>query len=276
MYRSLVPALVCVVALLVAGSPATVPGPKSSDAVIVSVDQCTCVVHGSAADEKKKERAKGGNKPDKPGKGGKGGGGKGGDKEPACAKTYAAWPNQVINVFIDGSGAPAGILESDFELYVMLALTEWSCHSGLGEGPTFDFVSEDADITIQWGDLGSTGVLGRAVTSFISGTILHSDITMNSNEAAFTWTLGPMPDVDADGCAIEDANGSVNQYDLLSVMTHEFGHSLGVSHPNNRCNVRDKCYAETMYSCTDAAEFMRRAINPGDRGAIEFLYGADS
>ena len=142
---------------------------------------------------------------------------------------------------------------------------------------TFNFVGSPvgAEITVSWGNLGSTGVLGRASTSFIGNSISHSAITMNNN-AALGWTAGPGPSVDGDDCAVEAANAATNLFDFLSVMTHEVGHSLGVAHPNNRCSARDKCYPETMYSCTDSGEYMRRALNPGDQAAIASLYGDDS
>ena len=81
-----------------------------------------------------------------------------------------------------------------------------------------------------------------------------------------------------DFCAAEVGNGDTasSNYDLLSVLLHEVGHAIGIDHPNKRCSTRDKCYEESMYSCTDAEEYMRRAINPGDEAAVQSLYGEDS
>jgi hypothetical protein len=254
---------------VVAGSPRPVRKAK------VEVHKCSYCAHGSEAERRlpaKPENTPGNG----PGGGGGGGGGDDGDKKPACSKTFAAWTGSNINVFIDSSGGPG---EIPFENYVRLALAEWACHSGLGESVTISVVSTaaDADITIGWGNLGSNGILGQAATSYVGGVILHSDITMNSDQSAFKWTAGEPPEV-VGGCAVEVANGdtSTNNYDFLSVMTHEVGHALGVAHPNNRCSTRDKCYAESMYACTDAEEYMRRALNAGDKASAVSLYGADA
>ena len=207
------------------------------------------------------------------------GGGGGGPKQDACSKTYAKWNATSLDVYVDSSGGPSTLDAATFEAYVQNALNEWSCHSGIGESLTLNFVgsSAGAEITVSWGNLGTTGILGQAATSYFGGVISHSDITMNSNQNAFSWTAGPSPSLDADGCAVEVSNGNLNSsnYDFLSVLTHEIGHSLGISHPSNRCRSNDACYGETMYSCTDAEEFMRRALNAGDKLSVSTLYGAD-
>ena len=38
----------------------------------------------------------------------------------------------------------------------------------------------------------------------------------------------------------------------------------------------DKCYPETMDSCANTGELMRRALNAGDQASISLLYGPDS
>jgi predicted Zn-dependent protease len=229
------------------------------------VDVCVYAAHGSAAEREFHARG--------------GGAGKGGGGQKTCSKTYAKWTKTTLAIYVDSAGTPASIGAANFEAYVVHALAEWACHSGLGESVALTFVGSaaSADIVLGWGNLGSTGILGQAATSYFRGVISRSTITMNSNESSFTWTLGPSPSVDGDGCAIEEANGdtSTSNYDLLSVLTHEIGHALGISHPNNKCQSWDHCYPETMYSCTDAEEFMRRALNEGDRAAVGSLYGPD-
>ena len=78
--------------------------------------------------------------------------------------------------------------------------------------------------------------------------------------------------MDANGCAVDELNGAGNAYDFLSVMFHEVGHAIGIAHPHNRCDPADECYPESMNACTDAEEFMRRALNQGDKDAIAANY----
>ncbi len=225
------------------------------------VDVCEYAAHGSTA-----EKARGA------------GNGTGAGKVDTCSKTFARWTATSLDVYVNAANGPSAIAGTTFTDFVQKALTEWGCHSGIGESLTLNFVSSPsgAEITVGWGNLGTTGILGQAATSAFKGVISHSDVTMNSNQAAFSWTAGPAPSVDANGCAVEVGNGNTasSSYDLLSVLTHEIGHSLGVSHPSSRCSAGDHCYPVTMYSCTDAEEFMRRALNAGDVLSIKSLYGA--
>ncbi len=234
---------------------------------------CTLAAHGSLAHRIQHDKPDG-----TPGNGGGGGGQKGGGDKLTCGKTFASWDQSTISIYVDDTGRPGTIAAGVLDSYTDFALDEWDCHSGLGETITFTTAANaaSADIVIGWGDVGSTGILGQALTTYFGGVIQTSTITMNSNQSAFTWTAGPAPSVDADGCAVEVANGNTSSYDLLSVLLHEIGHALGISHPTNRCSARDRCYAESMYSCTDSGEYMRRTLNDGDKGAVQSLYGEDS
>ena len=226
-------------------------------------DVCVYSAHGSSAERTQHAKANAG---------------QGGGKTDTCSKTYARWTKSTISVFLDTGNGPSSIPPATYSDYAAKAFQEWSCHSGLGETTLFSTASSfaAADITLNWGDLGTTGILGQTGTNYFRGVISHSAITMNSNNAAFAWTAGPAPNVDADGCAVQVANGNTTtaNYDFLSVLTHEIGHSLGVSHPNRACNTSDQCYPETMFSCTDAEEYMRRALNPGDILSVSSLYGS--
>lgn len=244
------------------------PAAQAGKGPQVQVHECVYAAHGSAADKARYAKP-----PGTPGNGPGGGGG--GGKGPECGKTFGAWKNvTTLNVYVDGTGGP--IAESDFVAYVHYAFDEWDCASGIGEAITINYVASaaGADITVGWGNLGTTGILGQAYTPTQGKRILSSAITMNSNQSVFTWTLGPTP-VFTGGCVEEVANGdtTTSNYDLFSVLLHEVGHALGLNHPNRNCIDTDPCYPESMYSCTDAEEFMRRTPEAGDIGAITSLYG---
>jgi hypothetical protein len=242
----------------------------------IEVDHCKYLMRSRSADHDHDGQGHGTDAA-RPGGGGPGGGG--GGKTPSCSKTFAKWSASAIDVYVDDAGAPPTVSPGALSALLQNAIAEWGCSSGIGETPAVNFLgsSSGAEITVRWGNLGTTGILGQAATTYASGVISRSDVTMNSNQSAFFWTEGPSPSLDAGGCAVPVGNGnaSSSNYDLLSVLTHEIGHSLGLSHPNNRCRSSDACYAETMYSCTDAEEFMRRSVNAGDAAAISTLYGSN-
>jgi hypothetical protein len=243
---------IAVVAL--AGSPAAHAKGKKGK---VHWDRCTFSAHGSDAEKEHNGKPSGG------------GGGGGNKPEKVCGKVFAKWSDGVVTVYVSNSGAPAG-MGTALSSYTDGCFDEWMCHSGL----TVDFVNNaaDADITITWGDLGAQGILGQTSTSYFGGLIASSSVVMNSNQAAFDWTLGPAPSA---GCQVEATNGdtSSSNYDVFSVLLHEIGHAIGISHPTNRCSSRDACYHETMNPCTDAEEYERRALNAGDILAVQMNYG---
>lgn len=252
------------VALALAGSPAAEAGhhhhkhKKDKD----DTDVCTYSAHGSDAEH--------GNDA----KGGPSGSG-GGKPANDCSKVFARWGDGSVSVYVSNAGAPTGF-STALSTYTANCFDTWACSSGL----TFTVSTNSADaatadITVSWGDLGSTGVLGQTSTSYSGGLISSSDVVMNSNVASFNWTLGPSQNVDGSGCFTETANGntSSSNYDLLSVLLHEIGHSVGISHPTSRCSSRDHCYPETMNPCTDAEEYMRRTLGDGDIKSIQTNYG---
>ena len=246
-------------AFAIAGSPAAQVDHRDLG---VQTDVCKCYVHGSTA-ERENERG---------GPHGAGGGGGGGKPTKSCSKVFAKWASNSVSVWISDAGAPAGFATA-LSSYADNCYATWGCSSGIAMTPATDAAS--ADITVTWGDLGSTGILGQTSTSYFNGIISSSDVVMNSNVSSFNWTLGPSQGTDTAGCFTELINGNTasSNYDLLSVLLHEVGHSLGVSHPTSRCSTRDDCYRETMNPCTDAEEYMRRTLGDGDIQAIRSNYG---
>ncbi|KKK59217.1 hypothetical protein LCGC14_3036600 [marine sediment metagenome] len=64
-----------------------------------------------------------------------------------------------------------------------------------------------------------------------------------------------------------DANVSGNSVmDYQNIATHEFGHSLGLGHPENTCT------EETMYAYASNGETKKRTLEAGDITGVNKLY----
>ena len=61
-------------------------------------------------------------------------------------------------------------------------------------------------------------------------------------------------------------DGTATLMDYQNIATHEFGHALGLAHPD------DTCTEETMYRFADFNETKKRDLNSGDIAGINDLY----
>jgi hypothetical protein len=122
--------------------------------------------------------------------------------------------------------------------------------------------------TISWEDpqnLLTAGTLAATTTGYyatspvevVNGTsfarITDSDIVGNNNIDFTSYA-----DADANG-----ANG--NQYDLDSILVHEFGHALGLSHSSVATQV-------TMYPSIGANDFSKATLDDDDVNGGRFIY----
>ena len=60
--------------------------------------------------------------------------------------------------------------------------------------------------------------------------------------------------------------GEAGKMDYQNIATHEFGHSLGLTHPE------DTCTEETMYAYGSSGETKKRTLEAGDRAGVNELY----
>ena len=64
-----------------------------------------------------------------------------------------------------------------------------------------------------------------------------------------------------------DATINFNVYDLQSVVTHEFGHTFGLSDLYN-----SQCSQETMYGYGSMNDIRQRTLNDGDISGLQIIY----
>lgn len=129
------------------------------------------------------------------------------------------------------------------------------------DGP--DFERPDGLNELSFADLGDDSILSVSVMwAKLSGPpetlgIFEWDIVLN--DPPFTWgDVGPTREH-------EDARSEV--MDLLSVLTHEAGHILGLGHPGPGCD------EETMSPAFHAGESRKRTLGNGDFTGLMALYG---
>lgn len=117
-----------------------------------------------------------------------------------------------------------------------------------------DDVSPDGRNEVEFENLGADGTIAFAIVWGIfrgppSGReLVEWDVTFNSN-----FTFG-------------DFDGTTTVMDYRNIATHEFGHALGLTHPD------DTCTEETMYRFAAFNETKKRTLEAGDVAGVNELY----
>ena len=151
-------------------------------------------------------------------------------------------------------------------LGVNLALTETSLNtwdsevgfnifgtgaSGATDGA--DNVEPDGKNEVMFENLGSTSTIAYTIVWGVFGgppqgrKLVEWDAVFNTD---YAWS----------------ETGEANKMDYQNIATHEFGHALGLGHPDSTCT------EETMYAYGSAGETKKQTLEAGDVAGVNKLY----
>jgi len=121
-----------------------------------------------------------------------------------------------------------------------------------------DTISPDGKNEVYFADISTSGAIAVTITWYETrGPPQNRDIVewdMIFDDKDFDWTTnGDDPDEKA-------------KMDFANIATHELGHALGLSHPN------DTCTLETMYAFAEDGETIKRDLHDGDIAGVNEMY----
>ena len=169
-----------------------------------------------------------------------------------------AWPVSKMPVLIEvnpanpGNGGPLG---NDFLRLVYTSLNSWQALPD--SYPAFSLTGQTSNLgndhfdrlnTVVWSTL-NPGVLGRHWCAQSGGVHVDSDVEIANT--GFTWD--------------PDSSDGVIGFSLESVLEHEFGHSVGLSHS-------DQCGFPRPLMCSGISSGERKTIQADDQAGAAFLY----
>lgn len=105
---------------------------------------------------------------------------------------------------------------------------------------------------ISLGYIAGSNILGQTRVSYIPSTQTIVGFTLVFNRS-FNWGIAAEP----------------NKFDVQSIGTHEFGHSIGLGHPSD-----SSCAEQTMWYSIGIGETKKRSIETGDSAGLVTLYGS--
>ena len=116
-----------------------------------------------------------------------------------------------------------------------------------------DTAAPDGKNEVQFGDVSSEGAIAVTIVWYTIGPPWAKKITEWDalfDDADFDWST----------------SGDADKMDYRNIATHEFGHAVGLGHPD------DTCTEETMFRYAASGETNKSTLNPGDIAGINELY----
>jgi hypothetical protein len=119
--------------------------------------------------------------------------------------------------------------------------------------------SRDSVNVVAFNNRGNTNVLATCYFYYLtsSGRLTQFDVDVNTYYS-WCWSGTPGP----------------SQYDFQAVMTHELGHSFGLSDLYDSFGLANR--EKTMYGSSNLGEYKKRSLEQDDKDGIAHLYPADS
>jgi len=211
----------------------------------VALDVDGRVVQGFLFIDNKKENAK-------PPWAGKGKGG--GEKCFAFLAKGARW--RTTEPYVTDAGVDLTLTETSLDAWDTEVSFNIFGTGAAGTTDGADTVSPDGKNEVEFANLGSTSTIAFTIVwGIFSGPpggreLVEWDAVFNS-----AYPFG-------------DADTNSSLIDYQNIATHEFGHAVGMGHPD------DSCTEETMYRFASAGETNKRDLNAGDIAGVNKLYRA--
>jgi len=181
-----------------------------------------------------------------------GGKGKGESKCYAVFAKGARWKN--TESYVTGTGVDLTLTETSLNTWDTEVLFDVFGTGLSGTTDGADTVSPDGKNEVEFANLGATDTIAYTIVwGIFSGPpsqreLVEWDAVFNSD---YPWSL----------------SGETGKMDYQNIATHEFGHALGLGHPD------DSCTEETMYRYAGYGETKKRTLEAGDITGIQKLYG---
>ena len=190
----------------------------------------------------------------------------GGGKNKSESKCYkfmakgAEW--KITEKYVVGNGIDAVLTETSLETWD--SEVPFDIFGERDTATTTDGADEnspDGKNEVEFKNLGPSNTIAYTIVWGIfygppeQRELLEWDVVFNS-----AYSYG-----DA-GPTNEEGLGDIDIMDYQNIATHEFGHALGLGHPN------DNCTEETMYRFADYGETKKRTLGEGDVAGVNELY----
>gem|GEM_PF-4533983 len=166
------------------------------------------------------------------------------------------WDTNQVTYYINTAGFPSGSLTA-----IQNAMQTWNSVPNA----SFTFV--------YGGATGSTDYGKNDNQNIIDYGYIESDSTIAVNHYWYYTSNGQLFDSDIrfNSQKVFSLSGSAGTYDLQSIATHEFGHSL------NLADLYDAIDSEkTMYGYSDKGETKKRTLDDDDKNGVAYLYPGTS